>query len=431
MYEYLGALVKHRKPDVKFEELDVGNVSVKALMRIYAEVYLIVTHPVLGVKHTLKLSDAADRWATILEATTVRQWLTDNGNLTLPTVEGVPKAKTQTALARDAWQAGYRCDLAVGKGSPYNDALDSDKPDIWLVRDTEADAANGTTIDYVDVQQHCLGTVNGLFHRVDADKDGVYLKDGGTTYRKSQEAIVGLISFKNLGKIHTASITPDMIYNPDETKKYSYNFYVKVPFDTSNKVMGIVIGGYLHLSSSDLKVIGSNAMKVEMRKIPFLERYMVSRYQIDMTSMERFHEVSENNELDYDLQGFYSNECMLELLTLSQSFIVGIEVDHLVTDIVQTTRTHLPGRFYLNERPLWPLRTELGLMPSYLQEEENGVWVLRIKNNLRQHRFLETTDYSLQQKVDEKRVSSQPQTFARGELVKWSTSTVEITPETP
>lgn len=431
MYEYQGALVKHRKPDVKFEELNVSNVPIKSLLRIYAEVYLILTHPVLGVKHTLKLTDVQDRLAAVLDTVSVNQWLIDNANLTLPTVEGVPKPTTHTALARDAWQAGYKLDLCVPLGSPFNDAIDSDKTDIWLKRDLEADAANEVTIDYVDVQRHCLANVNGLFHRLDADKDGCYIKDAGTTFRRSQNAMVGLISFKNLGRVHTASITPEMIYQPDETKLYSNNFYVKVPFDTSNKVMGIVIGGYLHLSTSDIKVIGSNSMKVDMRRIPFLERYMVSRYLMDQTAMERFHEVSPNTTLDYDLQGFYSNECMLELLTQSQSFIVGIEVDHLVTDIVQTGRTHLPGRFYHDERPLWPLRTELGLMPSYLQEEENGVWVLRVNNNLYQHRFINTRDYSLQPKVDEKRVSSEPQTFARGELVKWSTSTVEIGPEKP
>ncbi|MNH68433.1 hypothetical protein D3C73_205140 [compost metagenome] len=426
MYEYQGALVKHRKPDVKFEEMNVSNIPVKSLLRIYAEVYLILTHPVLGEKHTLKLTDVNDRLATVLETVTVLQWLTANGNLTLPTVKGVPKPTTHTALARDAWQAGYKLDLCLPIGSPFNDALDADKTDIWLKRDLEADAKQEIDIDYVDVQRHCLATVNGLVHRLDADSDGAYIKDGGTTFRRSQSALVGLISFKNLGRVHTASITPEMVYQPDEAKKLSYNFYVKVPFDTTNKVMGIVIGGYLHLATKDIKVIGSNSMKVEMRRLPFLERYMSSRYIIDQTSMERFHEVAAGNELDYDLQGFYSNECMLELLTLSQSFIVGIEVDHLVTDVIQTGRTHLPGRFYLDERPLWPLRTELGALPSYVSEEENGVWVLRVSNNLYQHRFMNTTDYTLQPKVDEKRVSSQPQTFARGELIQWSTSTVEI-----
>ncbi|MNZ49004.1 hypothetical protein D3C78_667610 [compost metagenome] len=417
MYEYQGALVKHRKPDVRFEEMDVRGVAVKTLLRDYAEVYLTLTHPSLTGKHTLVLTEASALTAGLLETTTVAQWLIDNDNTTLPTHEGIATPQTHFAMARDAWQAGYRVDRCVPKGSPFNDANDADKTDIWLTREDT---------DYVDVQRHCLGTVNGLLHRVDADGDGVYLKDGGTTFRKTQNALVGLISFKNIGRIHTASITPEMVYNPDVTKRFSDNFYVKVPFDTSNKVMGIVIGGYLHLACDDLKVIGSGAIKVNMNRIPFLERYMVSRYLINQSSMERFHEVSEFNDRDYDLQGFLDNECILELLTQSQSFIVGIEVDHLTTKVYQTTRTHLPGRFIHNERPLMPLRTQLGLLPSYLSEEEVGQWIIRVDHNLAQHRFMNTRDYTLQPKVDEKRISSEPETLSRGELIEWATSTVSI-----
>lgn len=417
MYQYERALVRHRLPNVRYEELDVRQRSVKALQRDYAETYLVLTHPSVAGKLTLRLSDAAAILTAVLEGTTVAEWLVANGNNTLPTLTGVPKVTVNSALARDAWQAGFKVDLCVPKGSPFNDATDYDKTDIWLTR---------SETDYVDVQRHCLATINGLVHRLDADRDGVYIKDGGITFRKTERALTGLISFKNIGRVHTASITPEMIYNPDPTKLYADTFYLKVPFDTTNKVLGVVIGGYLHLATQDLKVIGKNALKVDMKRIPFLERYMVSRYLIDQSSMERFHEVSASNEKDYGLQNFYSNECMLELLTLSQSFIVGIEVDHLTTDIVHTTRTHLPGRFYFDERPLWPLRTQLGLLPSYLSEEENGIWVIRIDNNLQQHRFMDTYNFRWNPKVDEKRVSHQPETFSRGEFIKWSHSAVTI-----
>lgn len=417
MYQYQRALVRHRLPNVRFEEKDVRQLSIKALLRDYAETYLVLTHSSVVGKVTLRLSDAATILTPVLESTTVAQWLIDNGNRTLPTVEGEPKVTTHTALARDAWQAGFKADLCVPKGSPFNDATDYDKTDIWLTRkDT----------DYVDVQRHCLATINGLVHRVDADKDGVYIKDGGITFRKTENAAIGLISFKNLGRVHTASITPEMIYSPDTTKPFADTFYLKVPFDTTNKVMGVVIGGYLHLATQDIKTIGAHALKVDMKRIPFLERYMVSRYLIDQTPLQRFHEVSPTNERDYDLQNFYSNECLLELLTLSQSFIVGIEVDHLVTDIVASTRTYLPGRFYLDERPLWPLRTQLGLLPAYLSEEENGIWVVRVDNNLQQHRSMNTYNFRWNPKVDEKRVSHQPETFSRGEFIKWSHSAVTI-----
>lgn len=417
MYQYESALVKHRLPNVRFEEKDIRGVSVKSLISLYAEVYLVLSHPSITGKVTLVLSEAENETTALEESVTVAQWLTANGNNTLLTHPGTPKVKESVALSRDAWQAGYTVDICVPSGSPHNDASDYDKTDIWLTRkDT----------NYADVMHHCLGTVNGIVHRLDADGDGIYIKDGTASFHKTGNAQVGLISFKNVGRIRTASITPEMIYNPDPTKLYSDSFYLKVPFDTSNKVMGIVIGGYLHLATKDIKVIGPNAMRVNMKRIPFLERYMESRYLIDLSAMERFHDVSEANEVDYDLQGFYSNECMLELLTRSQSFIVSVEVDHINTDILQTERSQLPGRYYTYDKPLLPLRTQLGLLPAYISSEEVGKWVLCTNNNLRQHRFMETTNFRWQDKVNERRVSAEPETYQRGALIKWFTNQVVI-----
>lgn len=417
MYQYESALVKHRLPNVRFEEKDIRGVSVKSLISLYAEVYLVLSHPSITGKVTLVLSEAENETTTLEESVTIAQWLIANGNKTLLTHPGIPKVKESVALSRDAWQAGYTVDICVPSGSPHNDASDYDKTDIWLTRkDT----------NYADVMHHCLGTVNGIVHRLDADGDGIYIKDGTASFRKTGNAQVGLISFKNVGRIRTASITPEMIYNPDPTKLYSDSFYLKVPFDTSNKVMGIVIGGYLHLATKDIKVIGPNAMRVNMKRIPFLERYMESRYLIDLSAMERFHDVSEANEVDYDLQGFYSNECMLELLTRSQSFIVSVEVDHINTDILQTERSQLPGRYYTYDKPLLPLRTQLGLLPAYISSEEVGKWVLCTNNNLRQHRFMETTNFRWQDKVNERRISAEPETYQRGALIKWFTNQVVI-----
>ena len=88
MYQYERALVKHRMPNVRYEEKDVRQLSVKALLRDYAEVYLVLTHSALTGKVTLRLSDAVNLLTAVLEGTTVSQWLIDNANTTLPTQVG-------------------------------------------------------------------------------------------------------------------------------------------------------------------------------------------------------------------------------------------------------------------------------------------------------------------------------------------------------
>ena len=124
MYEYQKAVVKHRRPDVRFEEMDVSQLPVKDLLRTYENIYLVLSHPVLGVKHTLKMRENETIFVEVLEGTTVAQWLVANGNNTLPTEEGVPEVSTSYVMARDAWQAGFKVDVCVPSGSPFNDAND-------------------------------------------------------------------------------------------------------------------------------------------------------------------------------------------------------------------------------------------------------------------------------------------------------------------
>lgn len=417
MYEYRYSLVKHHLPNVHYEEIDLRTRHVRDLMSDFSDVYIVLTNPHMTGSHTLTMSEVPASLLPLDPQTTVSEWLVAIGTTTLPTVPGEPQVTTREVLSKDAWQAGYKADLCLPVGIPGDHGMDADKIDIWLRRDDT---------DYFDVQGHCLATMNGLVHRLDGDEHGIYIKDAGTTFSISGDAMLGLISFKNIGKVDTYNITPEMVYHPQDTRRYSDQFYVTLPFDSTDKVVGIVIGGYLHLASNDIAVTGPHTLKVEMNKIPFLERYMLSRYQMDQSSMERFHETGNGAAHEYDLQGFYSNECILELLSLSQSFIVAIETPHLTSRTSTLTRTRLPGRFYSDERPVQPLKTQLGLLPSYLSEEETGVWVLRIGNNLVTHRFIDTYDYKQDARVDEKRISGEPHTFSKGELIHWQTHHLSI-----
>lgn len=418
MYEFRYALVKHRAPNVRFEEIDVRDITLSDLQSQYLDVFMVLTNPFLDQPHTLALSSISGEIIASNNNLTVSEWLDVVGDSTLDTVPGQPYIKASTVLARDAWQAGYTADLCLPMVSPLNDAIDSDKTDIWLKREDT---------DYVELQRHCLTTVNGYVHRTDADSNGLYIRSGGDTFRKGGMANIGIISFASVGRVRTYDITPEMVYQPRPSRLFSDQFYLRLPFDATDKVVGIVIGGHLHLIDNAITVTGPNTLRVDTNRIPLVERYMTSRYQINLTALERFHEVAEDNPTDYDQQMFMSNECILELLTNTHSFLVSIDVEHLTKRIVPLVRTRLPGRFYFDGRPMFPLRTELGILPSYISEEEKGgYWVLRIDNNMSQHRLLSTYPHRWDDKMDEKRVSGQPETFSRGEMVEYTTYRLEI-----
>lgn len=422
MYQLTAGLLKSRARGAAFEEKDLSSYKVKSLLRDYKEAYLVLTHYAITGPITLRLKDAERSIVTMATDPTVAEWLVANGNDALPTKSGIPKVISKNVMARDPWQAGFSATLCVALGSPFNNTTDADKTDIWLTREKT---------DYIVSQSHALATVNGLLHRVDADKDGLYLKDGGITFRKSNNAILGLLSFESIGKVKTHSITADMIYHTDPTGKLSDSAFIKLPFDATGKVVGIVIGGYLHLVTEDLKIIGDKSVKVLMNRIPYWERYMESRRVIDMSSMERFHVVTENDPSIYDSVGFQSDECIKELLTLSQSFLIEIETDSMSVKHFKTENTFLPGRFYWHEQPLFPLRTELGKLPSYVSFEEEGKFVLCIDNNLVQRRVFTQIENQDRPLTTEARQSDWAQSYHRGDLVQWSNESVQIVQPTP
>lgn len=417
MYELKAGLVKSRLLGAVHEFKDLSNQKVKELLNQNKVVYLILSHYAIPNDVTLKLSDAASRIVGLSTDPTVTEWLTSIGGDSLPTSNGTAVVKQHNVLSRDTWQAGYDATLCVPQGSPLNDAPDSDKTDIWLTREET---------DYLAIQKYCLATVNGLMHRLDADSDGVYIKDGGITFSRSNDATLSLLSFLDVGEIKTHSITADMLYHPSETGRLRDSTYVKLPFSAEGKIVGIVIAGYLHLLTKDVVSVGLNSIKLLMNRIPILERYMESRYKIDMTSMERFFIPSEIENKEYLVDEFYSNECIRELLTIGQSFLIEIDTDNLGIEHIVTESTGLPGRFYHNSAPLFPLRTQLGLLPSYVSFEEVGKWVLCIDNNLHQRRLINTFDHQERLVVSEARESDQPYYYHRGELVRFSREEVVI-----
>jgi hypothetical protein len=307
--------------------------------------------------------------------------------------------------------------LCVPLGSPLNDAPDSDKTDIWLTR---------PKTDYLLIQKHCLATVNGLMHRLDADNSGAYIKDGGVTFARSNNAMIGLLSFLDVGEIRTHSITPEMVYHPHPTGRLRDSAYINLPFDSTGKVVGVVIAGYLHLLSNDVASTGDKSIKIMMNKIPYLERYMESRYKMDLTKLERFHQPSDFENKEYLTEGFYSDECIRELLSLSQSFLIEIRTDNLGVEYIKTENTYLPGRFCTDKPPLFPLRTQLGLLPSYVSFEEFGKWLICIDNNLHQQRVINTFDHEDRPLVSEARVSDEPSRYHRGDLVRYTREIITV-----
>lgn len=418
MYRYVKALVRDGRSANRWREEALVNTPIATIFNLYREVLLVVTHDALSQQVTVNLKDVAAQFSGVDSALTVSQWLAGLDGESLPTVDGVPSVKSYTAKYRDAFEAGYKANLIYAEGSPLTDVPDSEKDDILLSKDG---------LDYSSFYVNCLVTVNGMVHRTDYDERGIHVKRGGESFRLANENHLGIISFKDIGKLTTVSITDEMIYNPHPNGKLHSAAYIKLPEDIGNRMVALVIGGYLHLVDSYYHCINDRVVKIDTAKLPLLPRFYESGKLINLDAMREHHDRNVSNPDHVALEDLFSDDSIRAYLTLSQSFVVLIETDNLYVEKHKLGYSHLPGRYHTHLAPQWPARTELGRLPEYIAIDEQDLWSIAIQDNFSTRYLFETTDYENMHSVDSARISNGPVFYAQGHFLEIGTDKLVYT----
>jgi ribosomal protein S11 len=412
VYRCVKSLVRVNNSDNRWSERSLNDEPVATLFNVYREVLLVLTHTSHSDLVTLNLKDVVTMLSGIDDTITVSQWLTSLGNQSLPTTPGGPVIESKTVKYRDAFKAGYKGELVFSEGNPFNDVPDSDKDDILLTK---------KGVDYATFHKNCLVTVNGMVHRTDYDHNGIYVKDGGISFRKANENHIGILNFKEVGSLDFISITEDMLYNPHQNGEFKNAVYLKLPKSIGNKIVMVVLGGYLHLIDSYYHCINEHAIKLDFANLPLLPRFYESRKLIDLSAMEKHHEKSSNNDTHVVLSDLLKNESISAYLTLSQSFVVLVDCDNLYLEKHKLGYSHLPGRYFSSQEPVWPARTELGRLPEYVAIPESSIWTIAVQDNFSTRYMYESFGYESGVTVDGARVSRDPVFYAQGHLLEIGT----------
>ncbi len=412
MYSYSKALVRETAPGSRWIEKPLADQPVVTLFNIYRDVILVVTHPTATGPLTVNLKEVADRFSGVSSEMTVQQWLASLDGESLPTTAGEPAIKSTTAKYNDAYNAGYKINLCYAEGNPFSDIPDSEKDDLIMIR---------PETDYQLFYESCLVTMNGLVHRTDYDINGVRVKDGGISFRKAKQNHVGIISFRELGKLGFYSITEEMLYNPHLNGKLSDAAYIKLPESVENKIVFLVLGGYLHMVDSCYHRINDQVIKVDTARLPLLNRFYESKGLIDLSKMTDHHEKNPNNPDHVSLEDFFSEESIKGYLTMSQSFIVTLEVDNLYLKRHKLGYSHLPGRYYTGLDPHWPLALQLGRLPEYVAVDESSFWNIAIQDNMSVRYIFETHEWQGEHSVDNSKISNNPVYYSQGHFLEIGT----------
>lgn len=409
MYKYESSLVKRKGFNGRWIDVDLRDLPVSRLFDEYQTVFLILSHVTLPRHVSLDLKDVDWLIAKYDDTLTVSQWLFNIGDQALPTRDYIPQSKTVTVFYNDLYNAGYKADL-VHRLEPFeSETSDDEKVDIRLTR-------YGS--DYQDFYNHCLVTVNGLIHRTDYDRDGIYIRNGAQSSRIANEHHLGGISFRNIGKLEFIKISTDDLYGRQETSLYSTTM-VRLPVDIGNRIPLLVLGGYLHILDDSYAITGDRSIRISINRTPYIDRFYASRKLMSMRSVEDLCERDSRNEDHFVYNDLIKDETIRAYLTMDNSFIVLLEADNLFVEKHKLEDPHLPGRYYAYQKPQWPLMTELGRMPAYVADREaTGTWVISVYDNLFENMRYRHHEYEGELSLDGARESAHPYHYAPGYLLE-------------
>lgn len=381
MFTFVKAMASLRGANQRLAEADIQNTLVRDLMTMYSQCILILSHPSLDHEVSLDVSLVSDRFYQSSPDLTVAGWLTFIGDEDLPFETTVPTVVKASALASEAYAAGYKLEMVhplSGDGNEY--------PDVELthLRLTRPDT------DYMDVFDHCLASVNGLLHLTDAGADGWRIIDGGKSVQLSGRNEVGLISFKALGKIECFPITPEMVTGRKGLPLVEGAVITAPGVDFGDKYVMAVVGGYLHTEGHQYKVVGDGSVLIEWWKLPIHRRYNDTRKLIDWSPVTDLMDRNTEHTGALDIALMNSDECIKAYLTMSNTFIITVDSPNLFFENIPVERTGLAGRYYSYTPPIKPLVLYNGFLPPYTIHGQGGMYCMAVDANNMPHYLHDT-----------------------------------------
>lgn len=331
----------------------------------------------------------------------LKDWLVLVGNRKIEFLEaGEKEKKVVTATFAEAYTYGFK---VLGYNRDFHeDRLLTEQQviDLRLVKDD---------VDYQDIVDNCLISVNGIFYNAFAAKHGIIIPDAARSRALARDNRVGIVNFGKLGKLTRYPITESNIVKTFADVPLSDTTYLSIPnVDLTNKTLFLVIGGVLHTMDGWYTQVGTNLIKLAFRNYPWVEHYwdFKQRYQLPEFNIQRW----ENRVDKLKLDELFSNDTITKLLTCPQSFIVTIDNVGIQVLNEPVHQASLAGRLYsYGSKPNLPLFNDQGFIAEYTSYKgADDTYVIRAPNDIRDHRLYDYTEWRKQQFITDHQVTTSP-----------------------
>lgn len=390
MYQLVSAIAKPLSGNGRWINLDIGNIPLTQLYSSYKKVIATLSNPALLDNVSLNIEQLrAELGASSL---TFNQWLVDNSNKTLPTIDTLPAINTRYAHYADAFHAGYDIQPVHPTAAATSDMPPSERTYLRLTR---------PNTDYDLLYNSCLVNVNGFYHQTDRSADAVYVVDAVHSSLNAHRNEIGLYSFRELGKLTFIPIKDEMIYTQNDRQTLRTNCYVNTGVDLSTKTVMLVLGGYLHiLDSRTFTRVSESAFRIDFNNLPLIDRYYESRGVLNLDSL--LMEKSQDNPYQISLNDLYSDAVLRRYLTLSQSFFVALDNSDIFVEERHVQPSRMAGIYRgFDTPPKFPLVLGAGRHETYWYKKEDGQWSIHVSASSEGRRYYDTAKIDLTASVSD------------------------------
>lgn len=382
MYKYIQGTAETKGMPGVWDPVDLSALTFAQIFSKYLGAFAELEVVELKRRYSLDLWDLP----TELRHTPIKfgDWLVSIGNATIPLQDTIPKKERKYVTYRDIWQAGFQV-------QGFNRAIAEEQP---LLLDQIVDAKiSKADVDYKKIDEYALFVVNGLVHFSTYIPTGLIVADAGRTLPKARDNRIGVLNFEQVGKIKRWPITKEMLVPPLDGLPYKETVYIRMPnnVDLQNKVVGIVIGGYLHLLDGAYDQVGTNLLKIHMRDYPLIERYWDLKETTDVSNFKLTQWENRKDKVSYT--ELSSNENIAALFDMSQSFVVTIDAKDVGVERILVHQAELAGRYMAYEKPKLPLINSQGRLSNYTFYAGKHNWVVRTSDYFLTNRMIHTNEY--------------------------------------
>lgn len=362
-----------------WETKDIQNITLNGLYSDYAHFFLTVHDSVTDTDLYVNMETYRTQYA--LSVLTVTEWLATKDGVALNLVDTLPDADLVSARYANAILTGYKMQLAK-IGYPYPDEMPlTELTDLQITRP-------GFPTDMTMLSTDCLVSINGYFHRTDTDGISAYVVNGGITAAKVRCAHTGILSFLGMGGVSTLNLRDEDILPLTPDRPLKEGVIIRIPGDLTGKSVLFSLGGYLVQPQEDVFYQnGDNTWVLNIQALPYYERYMESKDQLDLSSLPV--EVTDTSDgIGVVQASLLSDDCIRAYLKLSQTFVTIVSTPHLYFNRINVRVSEIPGLITSYQDPVFPLIVGYGKKAEFSKVKEAGFWALRVEDNwYRQYTF--------------------------------------------